>query len=126
MAASPLAAVRPSETLRGQVGLFATEDVAAGAELLPFARPLLPIVDVANLGATCNDCFASTSSSSLLFGGVPSQAAAGAGPTHTHVSLKSCLGCRTVKYCSKVCPPPFFYFLFFFKGKERKKGTTGI
>jgi SET and MYND domain-containing protein len=104
MAASPLAAVRPSETLCGQVGLFATEDIPAGAEILPYARPLLPIVDVANLGVTCNDCFAS---SSLLFR-VPSQGA-GAGQTATNVSLKSCLGCRTVKYCSKVCPPPPFF-----------------
>ena len=91
------ARVRPCQALAGHVGLFATHDVDAGAEILPPERPWLVVVDQANLDRTCNDCLTRVPPTGM---DVVMSAATFSplGP----VTLKSCRGCRVVRYCSKV------------------------
>ncbi|KAI9884148.1 MAG: hypothetical protein M1823_004064 [Watsoniomyces obsoletus] len=97
MTASPgalgKAEVRPCVALPGQVGLYATADIPAGEEVLTIQEPLLLVVDSEHLDETCNACLAWTTSTRRGF----------TAASDDEVTLKTCLGCHTVRYCDKKC-----------------------
>ncbi len=85
------AEIRPCEALPGQVGLYAMADIPEGEEVIAIREPWLLVVDSEHLDETCNTCFAWTS---------PRRGFTAV--SDDEVTLKTCLGCRTVRYCSKV------------------------
>ena len=67
-------------------GLFTNSTIAAGEEILRIDRPLVAVLDSPHLHDTCANCH-------LLLRD-------DAGPDG--MTLKHCMGCKVVKYCSKV------------------------
>lgn len=73
-------------------GLFAAQDLPAGAVALEIRRPLVAALDNKRLPETCAKCFAWAAGSDVV----------GRGDTSGSVTLKTCLGCGIMRYCSKV------------------------
>ena len=71
-------------------GLFATKDIGAGELVVMVNRPLIGVLDLPRLEDTCSNCFL-WSAGSVEGGLLPNK------PT-----INWCVGCKTVKYCSKV------------------------
>lgn len=97
--------VRPSPTAGN--GLFATRDIPAGSTILIKARPLIGELDLARLQDTCHNCFlwAYKATKSCPIHGTqgPVPDCPGCAEESQHPEVKSCTGCKKVKYCSKVC-----------------------
>ncbi len=74
-------------------GLFATEDLPPGELIFSLSRPLVGVLDIPRLEDTCSNCFVWTAAS--LIGSRGDDAA--------QIEVKACTGCRTLRYCSKVC-----------------------
>ena len=80
-----------------QNGLFHTSDASPGDAILVIPRPWLTIVDSAHLQDTCSECFTWYSGSSLGANSAGAESEDGSSQ-----ALKSCLGCKIVRYCNKV------------------------
>ena len=80
-------------------GLFATRDIPAGDLIFYIQRPLLCVADRARLEDTCANCLVWVNGFSVEERGT------GSDP----VTLKACLRCKQVKYCSKVGAPTHFH-----------------
>lgn len=91
MAGTPSSYVEARQTAYAGNGLFARTAVPAGEEIIRVGRPLVAALDSPQLRTTCANCFVSAYSQSQDEG-----AARGEG------TLKACLGCQVVRYCSKV------------------------
>ena len=83
--------VEARQTAYAGNGLFARNTVPAGEEILRVGRPLVAALDSPQLWTTCADCLVSAYNHSQDEGGVKGQG-----------TLKACLGCQVVRYCSKV------------------------
>lgn len=70
-------------------GLFASEVIPPGVEILRVDRPLVSVLDTPHLKDTCSEC-------SLW---LPEN---GDGRDAQSKRLKACQGCKITKYCSKV------------------------
>ena len=79
---------KPSKTAGN--GLFATKEISPGDTVLTIDRPLVAALDVPHLTDTCANCFTWTAQ--------PEFGSTGDNPT----VVKSCTGCQTVRYCTKV------------------------
>ncbi|KAI9831374.1 MAG: hypothetical protein M1826_003547 [Phylliscum demangeonii] len=79
----------PCEGVPGQRGLFAAVAIPPGSEILSIACPMLQVVDSAHLVNTCDRCFV--------------EEIATLGPNTEVIRLKTCQGCRVVRYCGKTC-----------------------
>lgn len=91
-------AVKPS--LVSGNGLFATRSLPAGELVLQLKRPLVGVLDTPRLEDTCSNCFAWSSDSD----GNDMQLVLGNSTAVTATTtVNACVGCRKVKYCSKVC-----------------------
>ena len=88
-------------------GLFATRDIPAGSTILIKPRPLVGELDLARLQDTCHNCFlwAYKATKSCSIHGSQNQVPGcpGCAEEGQHPDIKSCAGCKKVKYCSKVC-----------------------
>lgn len=73
-------------------GLFASQDLEAGAVALEIQRPLVMALDGKRLKDTCANCLTWAAGSEII----------GRGDMTKSVHLKTCLGCENVRYCSKV------------------------
>jgi len=73
-------------------GVFASQDIVAGDLIFTLARPAIAALDTKKLDHVCANCFASAADPSVLHGEANEQ-----------VTVKACTGCKTLKYCSKVC-----------------------
>ena len=67
-------------------GLFVSEAIPAGVEVLSIDRPLVAVLDSPHLKDTCSDCFLW-----LPENGEPQSK-----------RLRACQGCKITKYCCKV------------------------
>ncbi|KAJ5711421.1 hypothetical protein N7488_005577 [Penicillium malachiteum] len=65
-------------------GLFATEDIKVGEDVVHAKTPFVAILDSARLEDTCSGCF-------------------GKRQMAGNSDLKACTGCRVVKYCDRTC-----------------------
>ena len=87
--ASPPSHLYPQETAVAGSGLFASEAIPPGVEILQIERPLVYVLDSPHLKDTCSEC-------SLW---LPEK-------RHDHAphskSLKACHGCKITRYCCKV------------------------
>ncbi|KAI9756155.1 MAG: hypothetical protein M4579_003968 [Chaenotheca gracillima] len=87
-----------------QSGVVAATRLRPGSSILSVSQPLVTVVDNAHLMETCSGCFMwypPRSESSAGFGGGEGGATEGSGPRQGE--LKTCLGCKTVRYCGKGC-----------------------
>ena len=87
--ASPPPHLYPKETAAAGTGLFASEAIPPGVEILQIERPLVYVLDSPHLKDTCSECSLSL-------------------PEKSHdraphsKSLKACHGCKIARYCCKV------------------------
>ena len=85
--ASPSPHLYPQETAAAGTGLFASEAIPPGVEILQIERPLIYVLDSPHLKDTCSECSLSL-------------------PEKDHApnskSLKACHGCKITRYCCKV------------------------
>ena len=96
-----MAPVQQRSTRNAGRGLFSTESVGAGQEILRVERPLLASLDTPHLKDTCNNCFIWISETvQPLNNSLTVWQGAEAGQQVK--PLKACLGCKVVSYCSKV------------------------
>ena len=77
----------------GGKGLFAWKDVAAGEGINTIMRPLVLVLDTRRLADTCSNCL--EWSSQVFLRSIVDE--------YEPPSLKACLGCKTMRYCSKKC-----------------------
>ena len=79
----------PQQTAAAGTGLFASEAIPPGVEILQIERPLVYVLDSPHLKDTCSECSLS----------LPER-------RHDHgphsKSLKACHGCKITRYCCKV------------------------
>ena len=73
---------RPAPNGMGN-GLFAVEDIKVGEDVVHAKVPFVAVLDTPRLEDTCAGCF-------------------GKKQLQTGGELKSCTGCRVVKYCDRV------------------------
>ncbi|PYH47591.1 S-adenosylmethionine-dependent methyltransferase [Aspergillus saccharolyticus JOP 1030-1] len=66
-------------------GLFATTNVAAGADVLHVSTPFVAVLDTHQLGQICSGCFGRRQLDD------------------EDRRLRGCTGCQVVKYCDKIC-----------------------
>lgn len=66
-------------------GLFATEALKVGEDVLHAKTPFVAVLDSPRLDDTCSGCF-------------------GRKQMEGNAELKACTGCRVVKYCDRVSP----------------------
>ena len=86
-------------------GLFASEPLGAGEEILRIDRPLVSVLDSPHLRDACSNCYV----------WVPEGAVGQFGEEKgTQVKLKACQGCKINRYCSKVD----LFFLTTFPSKD--------
>ncbi|KAJ8603900.1 hypothetical protein MRB53_042035 [Persea americana] len=71
-------------------GLFSVQNVQLGARLFEIARPAVSVLDSSLVESSCSNCFAHAQ----MFG-VDDD---GVAPV-----LKTCMGCKTLRFCSKEC-----------------------
>lgn len=76
-------------------GLSTKATVAAGKEILEIERPLAAALNTSHLRDTCDNCYIWVPSSSQGRGSLSSSSG-------VEVKLKDCLGCKVVRYCSRV------------------------
>ncbi|KAK6338245.1 hypothetical protein TWF730_002317 [Orbilia blumenaviensis] len=74
-------------------GVFASDTIPAGSEILSVTDPLICIPDEAHLDTCCHYCMAEATD----------EASSVNQAFRPPVKLSYCLGCRVVKYCSKAC-----------------------
>ncbi|OCT53956.1 hypothetical protein CLCR_09901 [Cladophialophora carrionii] len=72
-------------------GLFATQEIAPKSQILFIARPLLVALESAKLPTHCYYCYKS---------GIDPTSALGVDTGH---ALKTCSGCKVVKFCDRNC-----------------------
>lgn len=77
----------------GGRGVFAEKSFGPGEEIFCSRSPLISALDRSRLGETCANC--------LKWDG---DAVIGVQEPLEESPLKACTGCRTFKYCRKVCP----------------------
>ena len=87
--ASPPPHLYPQETAAAGTGLFASEAIPPGVEILQIERPLVYVLDSPHLKDTCSECSLSLPEKSR------DHAPHGK-------SLKACHGCKITRYCCKV------------------------
>ena len=87
--ASPRPHLYPQETAAAGTGLFASEAIPPGVEILQIERPLVYVLDSPHLKDTCSECSLS----------LPEKRRENA--PHSK-SLKACHGCKIPRYCCKV------------------------
>ncbi|KAH0545069.1 hypothetical protein FGG08_000840 [Glutinoglossum americanum] len=90
--------IAPSPTYGG-VGLFASTPIQPGSLILSLEEPLLAIPDVAYLEQTCSGCFCWVPDSGAAEYNV--QQWLTSGHSAEPKSLKTCTGCKVVRYCDK-------------------------
>ena len=102
--------VRPSPTSGN--GLFATKDIPAGSTILLKSRPLIGELDLPRLEESCHNCFlwsqkavrvcaVHASEPDRYPGKYPD--CEGCASEGEVIGVKTCTGCKKVRYCSKVC-----------------------
>ena len=87
--ASPPPHLYSQETAAAGTGLFASEAIPPGVEILQIERPLVYVLDSPHLKDTCSECSLS----------LPEKSRDHA--PHSK-SLKACHGCKITRYCCKV------------------------
>jgi hypothetical protein len=76
-------------------GLFAADDLRVKSQVIFVARPLLMVLDTAQLKSHCDYCFNSPSDNSIL-------------PDAGRIDmLKRCTGCSVLRFCDRVGMMPF-------------------
>lgn len=86
-------------------GLFATSDLRVKSQVMFVARPLLTVLDTAQLTARCDYCLKSPSDSIT--------------PESAEIAmLKRCTGCNVLRFCNRVSLVPVFKRLL--KNAHRK------
>jgi hypothetical protein len=71
-------------------GLFAADDLRVKSQVIFVARPLLMVLDTAQLKSHCDYCFNSPSDNSIL-------------PDAGRIDmLKRCTGCSVLRFCDRV------------------------
>lgn len=78
-------------------GVFAVKRFSPGDVLLSLERPLVAVLDKPHIDEVCSWCF--------LPGPLERSAAAGRSSRPPPNPINWCVGCRKVKYCSKVPLP---------------------
>lgn len=86
--------VHKKHTIGRGNGLFATRDLHVKSQALFVARPLLMVLDTAQLKFHCDYCFQSPEDN---------PATSESGDT---ASLKRCTGCNVLRFCDRVCMIP--------------------
>jgi hypothetical protein len=94
------ARIAPSPPTGGGVGLFATAPIPSGALILSIEQPLLAIPDIAYLEQTCSNCLCWVPEPGAT--GYSVQQWLNSGYAEEPKSLKTCTGCKVVRYCDKV------------------------
>lgn len=82
--------------------LFTSKEISAGELIFRLERPLVSVLDSVRLRDTCEACLQWMPESA------PGDEEIGNREDERKI-LKDCLGCKVVRYCSKVC---FFAFTF--------------
>ena len=82
------------QTQNAGIGVFASEDIGPGELVLHIPRPLVSALDTPHLTDTCYSCY-------LWLPGNKVDEELEDDGAH-QVSLKTCTGCKVVRYCSKV------------------------
>jgi len=67
-------------------GLFASENIRTGEDVLRISAPFVAVLDTPRLSDTCSGCFGKRQ----LYAGAD-------------LDLRACTGCQVVKYCDRVC-----------------------
>ena len=84
-------ALTQKSTIAGR-GLFASEDISAGAQIFSIARPLVAVLNTPRLTECCSNCFAGVATpftSDGAYGAVAPE-------------VKACSQCKLLRFCSKV------------------------
>src|SRR5258705_346531 len=72
-------------------GVFAKQDTPARAQVMLVARPLIATLETLQLHETCYTCLRNTGD------------LAGSPNSERKSNLKTCSGCKVVKFCDKEC-----------------------
>lgn len=93
---------------RAGTGLFAKEAISAGEEIFSIKSPLAVVLDSPRLQDTCAYCCTITSQGQNESGASHQESDGSLTPAEEIArELKGCMGCKVVKYCSKVQAAPF-------------------
>ena len=90
--------VRTSDIEGAGRGVFANKDFQAGDLILSLARPMVAELNVERLIDTCSWCC-----QKAITDPVERSMASQMGVPAASIELKSCLGCKKIRYCSKTC-----------------------
>ena len=95
--------IQPRSTSGAGTGLFTDHSIAAGAEIIRIDQPLVAVLDSPHLQNTCANCFLQLPSSADDAAGNRVIALRdGDSNEREKRRLRSCLGCKVVRYCSQV------------------------
>ena len=97
--------IQPRPTAKAGTGLFTTHPIAAGEGIFCIDQPLVAVLDSPHLRDTCANCFLLPPSNGDDYEGAATgsrQGWRGEASQEENIRLKGCLGCKVVKYCSKV------------------------
>ena len=89
--------LKPRSTVDAGRSLFTSEEVPAAIEILRIDSPLVAVLDSSHLQDTCACCFSCLPNIISHREGLPENP-----QNQERRRLKSCLGCKAVRYCSKV------------------------
>lgn len=84
-------------------GLFTTSEVAPGEQVVLIKRPFVAVLDTPRLKDSCCGCFTIVDDTSV-------SSTNGQENEDWSSSLKTCTGCKVVKYCNKVCLNSISFF----------------
>jgi hypothetical protein len=77
-------------------GLFTTSEFAPGEPVVLIKRPFVAVLDTPQLKDSCSGCFTVVDDTSVSSTNEKEN-------EDLSSSLKTCTGCKVVKYCNKVC-----------------------
>jgi len=72
-------------------GTFSSQNIKAKSQLMYVTKPLMAALEIAKLPTNCYFCFRSSGEAGML----------SASPNHGQ-KLKTCSGCKVVKFCDQV------------------------
>lgn len=88
--AAPPSRIRTQRISDAGTGLFASDAIPPGVEILRIDRPLVSVLDSPHLRDTCSDCSLWLPENGHHWGPQTKR-------------LKICQGCKTTRYCCTVC-----------------------
>ena len=88
--AAPPSRIRTQRIPDAGTGLFASDAIPPGVEILRIDRPLVSVLDSPHLRDTCSDCSLWLPENGHYWGPQTKR-------------LKICQGCKTTRYCCTVC-----------------------